>query len=278
MNWDKAWADAVEANERISNNKNKWLDFWNQYSEQYDIEAKAERQLHLKVLSYLEREGWFLQGDSVIDIGCGPGTYALLLAAHARWVTCLDSSAGMLDRLKETAIQGGIKNIDLWLEEWEDAFPKDKYDLALCARSPAIGNRSGLLKMEEMSTRGCCFISGVSNEDKKWEALWKFAVQPSSSRPKQATRYNLINPLNILLEEGRNPNLKFIFETVAVSLDEDMLVGNYLRDLRIYTTLTQEKEQAIKDRIHGWCNNGHYEFKRNKGVAIITWQVPGVSK
>jgi hypothetical protein len=27
MNWDKAWADAVEANEQISSNKDKWLDF-----------------------------------------------------------------------------------------------------------------------------------------------------------------------------------------------------------------------------------------------------------
>jgi len=277
VNWDKAWADAVEANEQISSNKDKWLDFWNQYSEQYSIEVKAERQLHLKVLSYLEREGWLRRGDGVIDIGCGPGTYALLLAEHARWVTCLDSSEGMLDKVKEEAIKAGIMNINLWLDRWEDARPKVKYDLAICARSPAIKDRCGLLKMEEMSSRDCCFIAGVSKEeDKDWKALWEFAVGPAHACLKGKVDYNVINPLNILLEEKRNPDLKFIYETVEISLDEDMLVENSLRNFRIYTTLTTEKEQAIKDRILSWCNDGYYEFKRKKGVAIITWKAPEV--
>jgi SAM-dependent methyltransferase len=160
VNWDKAWADAVEANEQISSNKDKWLDFWNQYSEQYSIEVKAERQLHLKVLSYLEREGWLRRGDGVIDIGCGPGTYALLLAEHARWLLALTRRRCMLDKVKEEAIKAGIMNINLWLDRWEDARPKVKYDLAICARSPAIKDRCGLLKMEEMSSRDCCLSQG----------------------------------------------------------------------------------------------------------------------
>jgi ubiquinone/menaquinone biosynthesis C-methylase UbiE len=164
MNWDKTWADAVEANEQIANNKEKWLDLWNQCSGQYQMEVASEKPLHQKVLSYLEREGWLRKGETAIDIGCGPGTYALLLSKYARWVTCLDYSKGMLDKAKEEAAHKGIANIDFWLEPWEDVHPKKEYDLALCARTPAIKSRQGLLKMEEMSTRGCCYIAGVTRD------------------------------------------------------------------------------------------------------------------
>ena len=277
MNWDKAWTDAVESNEQISKNEDKWTDFWDQYSKQYTMEVKFEQQLHQKVLKYLEQEHRFRLRDSVIDIGCGPGTYALLLTKKAKLVTCLDSSKGMLDRVREEAAQAGITNINLWLDRWEDACPKAKYDLAICARSPAIKSRLGLLKMEKMSLRDCCFIGGATKEENKEEkSLWEFALGSSHKKHGKAAKYYVVHPLNILLEEGRNPDLKFIFETVTMSLDADMVVKNYLRNFRIYTTLTAKKEQAIKERILGWCSNGRYTFKCNRGVAVITWSVPEV--
>jgi cyclopropane fatty-acyl-phospholipid synthase-like methyltransferase len=44
----------------------------------------------------------------VLDIGSGPGTLALPMAAHVREVTALDSSEGMLSLLREHADRKGI--------------------------------------------------------------------------------------------------------------------------------------------------------------------------
>jgi ubiquinone/menaquinone biosynthesis C-methylase UbiE len=48
-----------------------------------------------------------------IDIACGPGTTALLLARKVRHVTCVDFSVGMLDRLRRNASAAGVDNITI---------------------------------------------------------------------------------------------------------------------------------------------------------------------
>lgn len=255
-----------------------WTDFWDGFSEQYQLEVHGELELHKKVIDYLQREGWFYSGDRVIDVGCGPGTYPLLMAKWARWITCLDSSDGMLQRLKEEAVRAQIYNIDLRLERWEDAGFESKYDLAMCARSPAIRGREGLLKLEEASSRSCCFIAGASQgEGKEWREIWELVIgrYPEDSG-NGCGNYNLVNPFNILLEEGRNPDLKHIFGMVDVSLDADMVISNMKSNLRIYTRLTKAEERAVEERVLSWCDHGRYRMRRQRGVAVITWTIPGV--
>lgn len=278
LDWDRAWTEAVEANERISQNIEKWTDFWSRYAEQYSIEVEAERALHQKVIDYLDSEGRLCRKDRVIDIGCGPGTYALLMCHRVRWITCLDSSEGMLEKLRADATKMAIGNINLMLGGWEDAHFNVQYDLAICARSPAIKSRSGLLKMEEVSRRDCCFIAGASEEEEKeWNELWDLIVDSSHPSPmEKAINYNLTNPLNILLEEGRDPDLKHFYEIVEVTLDADMVIANTKKNFQIYTRLTKAKEKIIEDRINSWCNNGRYHVKRKMGVAVLTWKVPEV--
>ena len=50
---------------------------------------------------------------NAIDIACGPGTTALLLAPQVKRVTCVDFSAAMLDELRRNAANAGATNIDV---------------------------------------------------------------------------------------------------------------------------------------------------------------------
>lgn len=77
--------------------------------------------------------------DSVLDVGCGPGTIALLLAPHAHSVVGLDFSAGMLKQLMNHAERLGLDNVTPLQCAWED----DWSDVPVC--DIAVASRSGMV-------------------------------------------------------------------------------------------------------------------------------------
>ncbi len=76
-------------------------------------------------------------GDRVLDIGCGPGTTTIPLARIVKSVTALDTSEGMLSKLRRRASEEGIGNIKCVRRFWREAEPgvdiDDKYDIVVAS-------------------------------------------------------------------------------------------------------------------------------------------------
>ena len=66
--------------------------------------------------------------DSVLDVGCGPGTIGLALAPKVKQVYGLDYSQGMLDAMLENAAELQLNNVQPILASWED----DWSDVPIC--------------------------------------------------------------------------------------------------------------------------------------------------
>ena len=64
----------------------------------YDADKNATRDLDALVV---QRSGLHLQGKDVLELGAGTGKNTIWLAAHARHVTALDFSLGMIARAHE---------------------------------------------------------------------------------------------------------------------------------------------------------------------------------
>lgn len=58
--------------------------------------------------------------DTVLDVGCGPGTIGLALAPQVKHVYGLDYSQGMLDAMQKNAEELQIHNLTPILASWED--------------------------------------------------------------------------------------------------------------------------------------------------------------
>ncbi|HOI91841.1 MAG TPA: methyltransferase domain-containing protein [Candidatus Rifleibacterium sp.] len=65
----------------------------------------------------LDRFVWS-KSETVLDIGAGPGSYAVPLAKRVGSVTALDVSAGMLDQLQQWARVEGVSNITTITDSW----------------------------------------------------------------------------------------------------------------------------------------------------------------
>ena len=87
-------------------------------------------------------------GDTVLDVGAGPGTLALPLAGMVRQVTAVAFSIGMLEELRAAAGQQGVDNIVTVHAAWEDDWSElgiEQHDIAVASRSLAVDDLGAAL-------------------------------------------------------------------------------------------------------------------------------------
>lgn len=86
------------------------------------------------------------EASTVLDIGCGPGTLALPMAAQVREVVALDNSAGMLEELRRRAALQGVDNVRTVLRAWEDDWSDlPVADIAIASRSTLVDDLEAAL-------------------------------------------------------------------------------------------------------------------------------------
>lgn len=85
--------------------------------------------------------------ESVLDIGCGPGTFAIPLAQQGSQVYALDYSTGMLDVLAEYKQKLQLENLNLirrsWAENWDDV---PQVDVILASRSTLVDDLDDMIE------------------------------------------------------------------------------------------------------------------------------------
>lgn len=205
--WATAWEDYRQTGNKRRPDPQAWVEFWNHFSRQYAKHNTANQQTHQKIIDTLVAQGAVQAGDTLIDIGCGPGTYALPLAAKGVQVTGLDTAGQMLGALQDTAASAGLSTaINTLQADWQDLPTEPAYDVAFAAKSPAINDYSSLMKMNKVARKTCCLIGFAGQHDLELRRLlWERLLQEPAPSPS----FDIIYPLNILYQEGYRPNLSF---------------------------------------------------------------------
>jgi len=271
MDWAKEWESAHQRSPlRVTKeNERRWQGFWSECAVQYGMEVEAERPLYQKVIDYLAKERVLKHSDTVMDVGCGPGTYTILAARRAKRVVGLDSSRGMTEEMLRQAQRVGLNNVDAMVIRFED-LGIGKYDLVLSALSPAVRDYAGLSRMERLSRRHCCYITSSYGEEMiTRNELWELLIGKFS--PTYA--YDVSYPLNILLSERKRPNLKFVSDRVRISMDSEMVIRNFHSYFGIFIEMTPEKRLLIRDYIEQRSSQGIFVREFKKDLAIMTWDV-----
>jgi len=139
IDWDRIWLDS-----RLKRScKCKGRKDWDRKAPSF-----AKRNIGSAYIDRLLQAVDPVAGDTVLDVGSGPGTLALPLAAMVRQVTAIDYSTGMLDELKAAASRQGIDNIATVNASWEDDWQKlgiEPHDITVASRSMAVDDLGAAL-------------------------------------------------------------------------------------------------------------------------------------
>jgi|SRR5690554_408579 len=81
------------------------------------------------------------ENDTVLDVGCGPGTIGLALAPKVKHVYGLDYSQGMLTALEQNVAELGLTNVDSILASWDDDWSAvPECDIAVVSRASIVAD------------------------------------------------------------------------------------------------------------------------------------------
>ena len=84
--------------------------------------------------------------ESILDVGCGPGTIALAVADKMKTVSGLDFSKGMLQQFVQNGQQRGV-NVNPIYKSWEDEwYDIERHDIVVASRSIEVRDLRDAIK------------------------------------------------------------------------------------------------------------------------------------
>lgn len=125
------------------------LSFWDTMAKNYPRYNDTSLQYDVNhVLQWAESKGVSFNKRSILDIGCGTGTFAIPLALRNATITALDVSEGMLNVLREDATKLSLDaSVSLYQSDWDDFELQKTYDIVIASMTPAISNEILVDKM-----------------------------------------------------------------------------------------------------------------------------------
>jgi SAM-dependent methyltransferase len=202
IDWNSAWKDLYEKNAECRG-KGECASIWASRDRARAFLAQSrerpDRILH-------DIEGLPIKADSkVLDIGAGPGTLAVPLAARVASVTAVEPAAGMAEVMSEHAREKGVTNLSIVRKRWEDVDSKKDldgpYDIVIARHSLGMPNiRDAIKAMCEASSEWVYlfWFAGSTGWEKAMIDLWpKLHGREYRSGPKADILYNVLYSMGI---------------------------------------------------------------------------------
>ena len=104
-------------------------DFWKGLAHRFSAATREDARKDETVAALLPR---LRASDTVLDVGAGAGRIALPLAERCRFVTAVEPSLAMRERLEAQVGEWGLRNVRLVESTWEEA-DVEPADVVVCA-------------------------------------------------------------------------------------------------------------------------------------------------
>ena len=252
--------------------------FWEEKASEYTLPFEEKTLARTtRTINLVERKGLSIEGARILDVGSGPGTFALPLALRGASVTALDISDNMLKQLIAEAHRLDISGIETIRTSWKEIDPipaalSGKFDIVLTALSQAIETEKDILKMEQCSKQWCVYIAtGKVRRQvlcERTRRMFGLALNPRPDirairkKLEQMGRAFSYESYPIFVEEKKT--IRQLTEDVARSLEAQ---GKRPDRQQIMTTISSLLKDLRQD--------GVVECKRHSDAGVLIWRVDG---
>ena len=281
--WRRSWLEAKKrspVNRRELAGEGAEIDRWNAracgYAEHTDTEKSRKR--HDEILNWLQRSGALQAGIRVLDIGAGPGNYAVLLAPRVEEVVAVEPAASMTEILKQRITKQKIGNIRIKQQTWEEVSLaaegwQEAFDLVFASMCPGVGTPDTLAKMVGAS-KNFCFMSGWSGSRwGKWglsqSELWpRIFGEPLEDYPS-----DILYAFGLLYALGYRPELRFLRPQVHLELEPEEAIEGLSQHFSRYTRITGAIRETIDAYVGLYSAGGKFNQTYTTCQGFMIWQV-----
>jgi SAM-dependent methyltransferase len=250
--------------------------WWDQRAEFFAKKTLEENEHNrqARIMSTLERNGFLKANIEMLDIGSGPGNFALLVAPHVKRVVALDPSSKMLKIMEKRAANKGVKNIEAVNLTWEEVDIdklgwRKRFGLVFAALTPGIHDVETLQKMIDASSNGCFYSSFCRCEDYALKDLWRI-LYAEEMPPIPADIFYIFH---LLYAWGYVPILELHKQHTEKMVSMDEAEQQLALLMEPYPKVKGLQEQ-IRSYLQQKSNNGVFNRVRDYVEGNLIWTVP----
>lgn len=243
--WESAWNKAKQQSLFKKTTRDP-VTFWNKRAANFSKNTTGGRgeQRVQKIINWLEQEGVKLAGSTVLDIGAGPGSFAVPLAKQAQEVVAIEPSDQMVALMEQYASDNQLTNIKVITDKWDEDFHLEhhglknkKFDLVFSSMNPGISDWNTLKKALDCSEK-YCYISTFAGKrhNPALEELWQLVY----NEPMPPWPGDIFYIANVLYSRGYEFSFKVWEETNLEQLSTQEAVDTLTEMLLRYATKSGE--------------------------------------
>jgi 2-polyprenyl-3-methyl-5-hydroxy-6-metoxy-1,4-benzoquinol methylase len=278
--WINLWDDAQRHSpmrKRRRRTETEMIEMWNSRAKQFakNTNKNDGQERRQRVLGFLEQGGALQKGFKVLDIGAGPGNFAIPMAHIASHVTALEPASEMVKILQARATAEQLENISIMQRTWQEVDVEEEglvgqFDLVFASMTPGVQDPETLEKMIRAS-RGYCYLSGFSGQ--RWcgayNELWRLFYDEDIGD----TPSDVIYPFGLLYSMGYRPNLRFTTHKWVDEYPIEEATDNFLKFFENYMDISAGARKTIEDYVLKHAENGIFRLKANGYSEMMLWRV-----
>jgi len=274
--WEDQWLKTIERSNAEQPQRsepagtcamNKWDNMAKDFARRTNGEkASAKRDATLK---QLVAKGILTPETRVLDIGAGPGSWALPMAKICAHVTALEPSGGMIEIMSDRIEQEKVNNINIVQNTWQETDLAEQgwekaFDLVVAFMSPAVATPKAFSKMLQCAAKGCAIRGWAARRQPQvLKDLWEMIMKRSLDDKPQSILYKI----NLLFSMGLYPDIYFDVvewdQVVSVETEAENQVS-------FFTKVAGKADGDIRPVIHSYLQNraGKGQIrKKQKGLT-----------
>ncbi|MBF7097868.1 class I SAM-dependent methyltransferase [Alkalibacter mobilis] len=212
---------------------------------------------------------------SILDVGCGAGTYSVVLAKYCKNVVGVDLSPKMIELANKRAIESRLENVEFHCMDWHelDLEKEDfikKFDLVIAHNTPAIQCEDTFIKLSEASKKWCVLSKPTHRKDPLSDEIKKLAGIEERT---EISDKMIANAFHILWDLGVLPCFHYEKQNWNLKKTKEEAYGLYINRVKTYREITELEEKQLRDYIDSMEKDGFIEESVNTTITTLYWDM-----
>lgn len=249
--------------------------FWDKRAEEFNNAFNQKNKHFTDLMTFFKEKRLINSTSNILDIGCGPGKYAIYLAKHCQSVTAVDISENMLKSATKNAEQSQVSNVGFVKKFWEDVSLKNhgwqnKFDLVYALNCPGISSDAAVDKMSEASKKACFLCGFAKRVDLIGDQLKARLDLPQST---SLAENRIFLAFSRLWQQGFYPEVKYSNNYWEHTWPADYAKQIYLPRLGTQFEKSDKNMRIIDQFFSEKVENGMIKDRTDAKFIWLYWQV-----